>query len=123
MLNDNEEKQLKEEIDQCGPKGTARRYPKELREKITRWVKVQREKGVRTEVIASTLGVSWESLARWAGERGPSSQGDRPRLRAVRVTPSPLESTEGRLTVRTPQGFAVEGLDMAGVIELMRRLG
>lgn len=108
--------QLREEIDGVGPRSPSRRYPEELRRRIITWAKRQRARGVRARRISETLGIPWESLSRWTGERAPAKRG---RLRAVTV----VAERGGRAgLVLRASSFLVEGLDLDSLAELLRKL-
>ena len=118
---DAEGAQLKEEIDGIGPCSPSRRYPEELRERISSWARGHRAKGARAGALAQTLGVPWESLSRWTGERpvGPKPK-PKPKLQAVTVVADCAASSG--IVLRTRQGFWVEGLDVSALLELLGKL-
>ena len=66
-------------------------------------------------MIGGELGVTGTLLQKWCSEGGPS---------LVRVEVEEAASTVpwNGLLVRTPEGFAIEGLDMSGAVELLQRL-
>lgn len=111
--------QLKQEIDGLGPRSPSRRYPEELRERISSWARAHRSKGVRAAAVAEKLGIPWESLSRWTGARrvGPK----KPKLRAVTVVTDSM--TAPGIVLRTRQGFWVEGLDVPALLEILGKLG
>jgi len=77
--------------------------------------------GVSFQQSAREFGVSYESLRRWRMAASGATQ-----LRRVTVTKTAsseavVSMPELRLT--TASGHRVEGLDLDGVVELVRRLG
>jgi len=116
---DAEGAQLKEEIDGIGPCSPSRRYPEELRERISSWARGHRAKGARAGALAQKLGIPWESLSRWTGER-PVGPKPKPKLQAVTVV-ADRAATSG-IVLRTRQGFWVEGLDVPTLLELLGKL-
>ena len=118
---DAEGAQLKEEIDGLGPCSPSRRYSEELRERISSWARGHRAKGARAGALAQKLGVPWESLSRWTGERpvGPKPK-SKPKLQAVTVVADCAASSG--IVLRTRQGFWVEGLDVPALLELLGKL-
>lgn len=115
---DAEGAQLREEIDGLGPCSPSRRYPEELRERISSWARGHRAKGARAGALAQKLGIPWESLSRWTGER---PVGPKPKVQAVTVV-ADCGASSG-IVLRTRQGFWVEGLDVPTLVELLGRLG
>jgi len=71
------------------------------------------ERGGSLKEASRALGVAYETLRRWRAVRR------RPLVRAVEVADAHDVS---RLVVVLPGGVRVEGLDVAGVAELARRL-
>ena len=116
---DAEGAQLKEEIDGLGPCSPSRRYPEELRERISSWARGHRAKGARAGALAQKLGIPWESLSRWIGER-PVGLKPKPKVRAVTVV-ADCAAASG-IVLRTRQGFWVEGLDVPALRELLGKL-
>lgn len=116
---DAEGAQLKEEIDGIGPCSPSRRYPEELRERISNWARGHRAKGARAGALAQKLGIPWESLSRWTGER-PDGPKSKPKLQAITVVDD--RATACGIVLRTRQGFWVEGLDVPTLLELLGKL-
>lgn len=65
--------------------------------------------------VLRELGMRRETLAGWVAPPAPK---ETPRFVPVTV----VETPAGRLVVHGPGGVRVEGLDVAGVAELLRRL-
>lgn len=65
-------------------------------------------------MIGDELGISWKTLARWLSGRKPAS-----RLRRVQV----IAPTRAEVVVHGPHGLRIEGLDIGGIAQLVRRLG
>ena len=64
--------------------------------------------------ISAELGVSWRTLSRWlAGKKST------PRFQPVQV----VAPTKRELVVHGPRGLRIEGIDVEGIAELVRRLG
>lgn len=102
---------------------TGWRYSPSLRRLAIEYCQSRREHRRPFREIAEALGVSTVTLGRWL-ESEREDPG--PRLREVVIeesTPAPPSATpEPHLTVVTPSGLRIEGLDLSGVIELMRRV-
>ena len=95
------------------------RYPASLRREILGFARHRRSAGESLKEIARDLGLPWQTLHRWL-ERSP-----RRRFRPVAVVASPPESADSgpAITIVSPQGFRVEGLDLASAADLLKRLG
>lgn len=111
---------LREEIDRQGPRSPARRYPGELKRRVATWAKGERARGVGAKKVAEQLGLPWESVSRWMKPRPPRGL-PRAGLRQVEVLE--FAARGSRPTLRSPNGYVVEGLDVAALAELIRRLG
>ncbi len=115
-----EGKRLKEEVELLGPRSPSRRYSEELRQRIVRWAQAQRSGGERVTQIAVQVGIPWESLSRWmktsqARRSAVKTAGFRP-VTVIKTSPS-----KSALVLRS-NGFCVEGLDLAGLADLLRQL-
>lgn len=117
---DIEVKQLREEVERVGPRSPSRRYPEDLRDRIVVWVRTRRAEGGRAKAIADQVGIPWESLSRWSGERSPTVK--KPKLRRVEVLTEIKPSSSAQLVLRCARGFWVEGLDVASLAGLLRNL-
>lgn len=110
--------ELKREVSALGRRGRGRPYPKDLIEKLLSYTVARRREGATIVEVGEELGMSFMTLRRWFTERK-----ERSRFRRVEVaTPSPLPA-KSRLIVHGPRGLRVEGLDLEGVAELLRRVG
>jgi len=93
--------------------------PRGLRSEVVELVASRREGGEGLATVAADLGLSDSSLSRWiAAER--SGSGANGRLREIRVAepgPRPVG-----LSLVTPRGYRVEGLDTDSVLRLLREL-
>ena len=124
-------KLLREEIDLLGPRSPSRRYPAAVKARILEWVREQRGAGVGRVEVSDSLSIPWATLSQWLGERGvvkevaASAPGEELQpVRVVRKKPQPVGARREvrALTLTTPEGFAIEGLDVEGVIALLKRL-
>lgn len=98
---------------------TGWRYTPSLRRLAVEYCQSRRERQRPFWEIAEALGVSTVTLGRWLEKDREQS---RPRLREVVIEEPAPTSSEARLTVVTPSGLRIEGIDLCGVIELMRNL-
>jgi hypothetical protein len=92
------------------------RVPPALRAAIAAYARDERAAGASCRAIAHRLGVSSESIRRWARPGSPHDG-------AAALVPVHVVAEAGRpLTVWAPTGYRVEGLSVAETAELLRRL-
>lgn len=89
------------------------RYPAELRQRITEHVHEQQLAGQSLATLSAVLGVPAQTLARWSSARRP---GGFVEVRPIRP------SAPGAVTVVTPEGWRIEGLDVESTAALLQRL-
>ncbi len=106
---------FREAVKRAGRRGAGRRYPVELRRQGAAYLVARRAAGGTVSAVLRELGVRRGMLAGWAKPAGAAA---RPRFVPVTV----VEGPGGRVVVHGPHGVRVEGLDVAGVAELLRRL-
>ena len=101
--------------------GRGVRYPQALRRIAVDYAQEARHRGHSRRGCAENLGVSDVTLSRWIEEAGlPVPEfGETAPLREVVLTDSRLGRS---LSLVTPEGFRVEGLDVAELAELLRAL-
>jgi len=96
------------------PKGPGRRIPPELRRLIGRYAQRRIAEGASRVQIVSEVGVGDGAIVRaLEGERAEA-------LRPVRVVSQSTSAPE--VTVRGPAGLTIEGLDVEGLVALIRAL-
>lgn len=106
---------FKDAVRRAGRRGPGRRYPAELRRRGAEYLRARQAAGAPLSAILRELGMRRETLAGWAAPAVPEA---RPRFVPVTV----MEAPAGRIVVHGPGGVRVEGLDVAGVADLLRRL-
>jgi hypothetical protein len=103
-------------------RGRGRRYPEQLRARVTQWTRVRRQHGASWQVIGRELKIAPESLRRWTMP-DPQRQ---PSLVPVEVVADAGDDAAGEGRQRrliTRGGHRIEGLSLADVVELIRVLG
>ena len=98
---------------------TGTRYPEDLRAEIVTLARAGRAAGRSLGSLARGVGLSVPTLTGWLRRPAPG------RLRRVTVAPSPspaIVAPARPLVLVTPQGFRVEGLDLATMVTMLRRL-
>lgn len=111
-------KRFRQEAAQQGAGGTGKRYSAELRRLAVAVAQERREEPLSR--IARELGVSVVSLQRWIEREEPA------RFRPVQVLPAAEPDLCGPspgLTLITPRGYRVEGLDASSLATLLGALG
>lgn len=108
-------------VENRGRSGRRRRYSRNLQAEAVAYLRERMKRGASTETVASELGVSGWSLVRW--RRGFLAEGSSS-LRPVEVVPDVAEAgTSSTVTLVTPDGYRVEGLDrreIGPVLETLR---
>lgn len=102
-------------VRRAGRRGPGRRYPAELRRRGAEYLRARQAGGAPLSAVLRELGMRRETLAGWAAPAEPKA-----RRRFVPVTV--MKAPAGRIVVHGPGGVRVEGLDVAGVADLLRRL-
>ncbi|MEI9947923.1 MAG: hypothetical protein WDO74_10865 [Pseudomonadota bacterium] len=110
--------ELKSELSELGPRGRGRPYPKGLLEKLLSYTVARRRQGAKLVEVATELGMQNQTLSRWLGEKRAAKRFDR--VEVVAVPPTTIATT---ILVHGPRGLRIEGLDIAAVAELVRRVG
>ena len=101
-----------------GKSPRATRYSKEFQAEVVAVARKRRAAGIAVVRVARDLGLSIQTLTRWLGSLS------RPALRPVRIVagPRPVVHAPTNLVLVAFGGIRVEGLDMDGVIQILRSL-
>jgi len=91
------------------------RYEPELKERIRRFVGVQRAVGRTWKQLSEGLGVPSGTLTRWAESAGESTAALLP-VRAV------SDAGDERVSITSPSGWRIEGLSVAQAVSLVGSL-
>lgn len=106
---------FKAAVRRAGKRGPGRRYPAELRQRGAEYMRARQAAGAPLSAVLRELGLRCETLAGWAA---PAEAVARPRFVPVSVVKEPA----GRIVLHDPGGVRIEGLDVAGVADLLRQL-
>jgi len=98
-------------------RGRGKRYPKELEARVRACIATRRARGDSLELIATELGMIYETVRRWSMPT-PTS-----RAALVPVTVVDEPSAGGGATLVSPSGYRVEGLELRDLAALLRALG
>lgn len=101
-------------------RGAGRPYPAELRKAAVEYFRHRQEQGARARDVEAELGVSGMSLSRWSR----SSTSLTPSFRRVELVEAHREPSApcSVFVVHGPGGIRIEGMAVAEVAELLRRL-
>jgi transposase len=106
---------IRAELSRIERRGQGRAYPEALRRRASEYLDERRAEGASATTVGAELGLGASTLLRWSkrASSAPSFE------RVVVVDDSKLRVG---LLVHGPCGLRIEGLDVAGVAELVRRL-
>lgn len=99
-------------------KGRGKRYPADLKRRVTAYALRQRDAGATYEAIAETLGLAFETVRRWCMAVTPSDERP-PMLVPVEV----VAEARSPVTIISPSGYRLEGLEPAEAVAALRALG
>lgn len=103
-----------------------RGYPREVRELVVGYAEARQRQGAKPGLIARELGMAVQTIQNWLGGKDERERegGDENRWREVRVEAQTEDDGRvERVTLVTPQGYRIEGLQVGEVVEVLRRLG
>lgn len=109
--------EIKAAVRRLGTRGAGRRYPEAVKREVLAYLGERRKEGRGYATVAAELGIPRRSLKLWSSTPRPSAS---PRFVAVTVDAAPSSATG--IVVHGPAGLRVEGLDLAALAELIRRL-
>ena len=118
-MDENVRDELRQELSSLGPRGRGRPYPKELLQKLLSYAVARRRQGASIVAVATELGIHFATLARWLGEKKSGRRFERVDAGAA---PKVAARSLCGLVVHGPRGLRIEGLDLDGVVELLRRV-
>jgi transposase len=110
------------EIGRLAVVGAGRRYSKGLRERILGYIEERHGEGISRTRACGELGLDWGNVHRWKTGRAASPATSFRRVRVI-ATPDAVAARAPHLVVHGPGGLRIEGLDVQGVVELLRRVG
>ena len=113
--------ELKAEVAKLGPRGRGRPYPKALLEKLLSYTVARRRQGATLVEVAADVGLADQTLSRWLGEKRRAKRFDR--VEVVTAPPAVATPAASTIVVHGARGLRIEGLELAAVAELVRRVG
>jgi transposase len=106
---------FREAVKRAGRRGPGRRYPEDVRCRGVAYLRARQAAGAPLSAVLRELGVRRETLTGWATPPDAA-----PGARFVPVTV--VDAPAGGIVVHGPGGVRIEGLDLAGLADLLRRL-
>ena len=104
-------------VEALGPRGRTTRIPDPIRARVVAYARQERAAGQSWARIARTVGLSAGALKNWS-RTPPAARTLVPVEVAATATMPPMP-----LVVVSPDGYRVEGLDLATASALLRALG
>lgn len=105
-------------LDTLGERKRGFRYPAQVREVLQDFALVELQAGASRKELSDFLGVSTATLKRWLEDDRESE--DSPSFAPIFIS-EPLNSPQD-LTLRSPSGWTLSGLDLKQATELLRSL-
>ena len=107
-------------LENRGRSGIRRRYSRSLRAEAVAYLRERVQGGASAETVASELGVSGWSLSRW--RRGLSPEKNSTLQLVEVVADCAEEGTKPLVTLVTPDGYRIEGLERDDVGRMLESL-
>jgi hypothetical protein len=114
-MQDREGRELRRRVARLKRERPGFRFSTKLRAEITAWIAKQRERGAWWSELARAIGVSEQTLKRWATPRATTSAS----LLPVEVIDAP---PVGTVTLVSPTGLRIEGVAIVDAIAILRGL-
>ena len=95
-------------------------FPRDLKERVARWIVEQRASGVTAAELATTLGLAAGTVLRWSRDIGAAPARSRALVPVVVVPDAGAART---VSVVSPSGFRIEGVSIAEAAALLKALG
>jgi hypothetical protein len=109
---------IKAAVRKLGMRGAGRRYPETLKREVLAYLAERRKEGRGYATVSAELGIPRRSLKLWSAAPRQTAN---PRFVAMTIgeaAPAPVSG----IVVHAPGGLRIEGLDLGGLVELLRRL-
>lgn len=103
--------------------GRGRRYPAELRARVTAFAKGRRKSGASWCTIKKELGQRFDTVRRWCVDVAAPQRREQSPTTLVPVRVIASRAPGRTVTVVSPAGFRVDGLTIAEAAALLREVG
>lgn len=97
-------------------RGRGKRYPAAVKREVVRYARRRREEGASWATIGDEIGLWFETLRRWCQQASEEAGV----IARVEVAEEPR--SEG-VSIVSPSGFRLEGLDAAAAVAALKALG
>lgn len=97
--------------------GRGKRYPSDLKARITEWAQGRRGEGASWAQISGDLGIAFETLRRWCLAASPKTSRAMVPVRVV------ADAADRTVSLASPAGYRVEGLTLQEAVAALRALG
>ena len=97
-------------------------YSSAVRSRVVRYVRPRRASGQTWTALALEVGLSTTTLIQWCREDQDESQAEEPTFLPVHITTAPTPPPAPaavRLSLTSPNGWRVDGLDLASLAQLL----
>ena len=101
-------------------KGSA--FPLEFRKEVMAFARERRAEGLKLQVIASEIGLSYWTLWEWFRVERRARTDPRASIVPVHIVEARPAPGPGALTIHGPCGIRIEGADVETVVAIVRRL-
>lgn len=92
------------------------RYSPDLKARIVAYARSRRDAGVSQSAVSEEVGVNWSTLGRWLSPNSATA------MVPVTVRPTAPTREVAMLSLVTPSGYRLEGLDARDAVALFRAL-
>jgi transposase-like protein len=123
-MSDRKLERLRRDLDEGSRREKRRRYPLKLRERAVDYARDARARGMSDAEIARVLGVNRHTFVKWERQLGEIGGSFRA-VELVEEQPPKVHGTRDAIggVVVTIGSMRIEGLDLEGLAELVRRVG
>ena len=106
-------------VEKLGPRGKGRRYPEAVKREVLAYLAERRKVGRGLKTTSAEPGIPERSIKIWSSAPRPSSA---LRFIPMEVGDAPDVSPAAGIVVHAPGSMRIEGLDVASLADLLRRL-
>ena len=107
---------IRAEVERCKAQGRRKRYPGTVRSFAIEFGRRRVAAGKSIKSVADELGISDATLCKWLRSK-------RSGFRPVKLKKAAAEREQRTVSLVTPSGYRLEGLDLESAARLLRRLG
>jgi hypothetical protein len=115
MENVKKASELRAAVRALGTRGQGRRYPEQVKRDVLAYLADRRKAGRGVRTVAQEVGIPWKTVKLWAAPPRPAPPPS--------FVPMKLVTESGREPIVVHAGpLRIEGLDVAALADLLRRL-